>query len=135
MSARAVFGFGCQMWEVMRSDSSPDIHICARCVKMGLQRDRIRYLEQQHDDLHLVREGEEVIERSYREIVTPQPQEADMWVTVRRGKGQMQGLESTPVAVHLGNKYSCLSTVGRDSLPGVSKSGRASGTQPCCSEG
>ena len=45
---------------------------------MGLQRDRIRYLEQQLDDLRLVRESEEVIERSYREVVTPKPQEADI---------------------------------------------------------
>ena len=52
-----------------------------------------------------------------------------MWVTVRSGKGQRQGLESTLVAVHLGNKYSCLSTVGGDSLPGGSNSSWASGTE------
>ena len=33
------------------------------------------------------------------------------------------------MAVHLENRYSCLSSIGADSLPGGSKSSRASGTQ------
>ncbi|XP_055521107.1 uncharacterized protein LOC129715270 [Leucoraja erinacea] len=123
MRARAVYCSGCQMWEVMESDSPPDVHICTRCIEMELLRDRIRNLEQQLDDLRLVRESEEVIDRSYREVVT------DKWVTLRMDKGQRQGRVSTPVSVHLENKYSCLSTVGVDSLPGSSDSGRASGTE------
>ena len=117
------------MWEVREADSPPDVHICARCVEMGLLKDCVRNLEQQLEDLRLVRENEEVIDRSYREVVTPRPREADKWVTVRKGKGQRQGLESTPVAVHLENRYSCLSSIGADSLPGGSNSGRASGTE------
>ncbi|XP_055508716.1 uncharacterized protein LOC129707614 [Leucoraja erinacea] len=129
MTVRAVYCSGCQMWEVMVSDGPPDFHICTRCIEMGLLRDRIRILEQQFDDLCLVRESEEVIERSYREVVTPKPWERDMWITLRKGKGQRQGRVSTPMSVHLANKYSCLSTDGGDSLPGGSDSGRASSTE------
>ncbi|XP_055498195.1 uncharacterized protein LOC129701166 [Leucoraja erinacea] len=129
MRARAVYCSGCQMWEVMESECPPDVHICARCVEMGLLRDYVRNLEQQLDDLCLLRESEEVIESSYREVVTPRPREADNWVTVRKGNGQWQGLVSTPVTVHLENKYSCLSKGGGDSLPGGNDSGRASGTK------
>ena len=84
-------------------------------------------LELQLDDLRLVRENEEVIDRSYRQVVTPGPQEAGKWVTIRKGKSQE--IENTPVAVPLSNKYSCLSTVGGGSLPGGSSSGRASSTE------
>ena len=127
MSVRAACCSRCRMWEILESPSLPDVHICARCAELQLLRDRVRELELQIDDLRLVRESEEVIERSYRQVVTPGPQEADRWVTVRKGKRQV--LESTPVAVPLDNKYSCLSTVGGDSLPGGSDSGRASGTE------
>ena len=123
---RAVCCCRCRMWEVLEAPSLPDVHICARCAELQLLRDRVRELELQLDDLRLVRESEEVIERSYRQVVTPGPREADRWVTVRKGKRQV--LESTPVAVPLDNKYSCLSTVGGDSLPGESDSGQASGT-------
>lgn len=81
------------------------------------------------DDLCLVRASEEVIERSYKEVVTPKPQERDMWVKLRKGKGQRQGRVSTPMSVHLANKYSCLGTDGGDSLPGGSDSGQASSTE------
>ena len=70
-----------------------------------------------------------MIEESYREVVTPKPQERDMWVTLRKGKGQRHERGSTPMSVHLANKYSCLSTDGGDSLPGGSDSGRAFSTE------
>ena len=68
-----------------------------------------------------------MIGQSYRQVVTPGPQEAGKWVTVRKGKGQVA--ETTPVDLPLKNKYSCLSTVVVDSPPGGSSSGRASGAE------
>ena len=52
------------MWEVVESPSLPEVHICAGCIELRLLRDRVRELELQLDDLHLVRENEEVIDRS-----------------------------------------------------------------------
>ena len=52
------------MWEVVEFPSLPEVHICAGCVVLRLLRDQVRELELQLDDLHLVRENEEVIDRS-----------------------------------------------------------------------
>ncbi|XP_062896362.1 uncharacterized protein LOC134342314 [Mobula hypostoma] len=129
MTVRAVCCSRCRMWEALESPSLPDVYICAKCIELQLLRDRVTELELQLDDLRLVRESEEVIERSGRQVVTPGPREADKWVTVRRGKGKRKVMGSTPAAVPLNNRYSCLSTVGGDSLPGGSDSGPASGTE------
>ena len=119
----------CQMWEALESSSLRDHHVCSRCVELQYLRDRVRDLETQLDDLRMVREIEEDIERSYRQVVTPGPRVTEKWVTVRNRKGKSQVLESTPVAVPLDNKYSCLSTVGGDSLPGGSNRDCGSGTE------
>jgi len=86
----------------MESPSLPEVHICARCVELQLLRDRVRELELRLDDLSLIRENEKLIERSYRQVVTPGPREEDTWVTVRKGKGHVS--ESTPVVVPLNSK-------------------------------
>ncbi|XP_072895019.1 uncharacterized protein [Hemitrygon akajei] len=64
----------CQMWGFRESTSLPDGHICTRCIEMQLLRDRVEELELQLDDLRLVRECEEVMDRSYRKVVTPRQQ-------------------------------------------------------------
>ena len=115
------------MWEVLEAPDLPDVHICDGCVELRFLRDRVRELELQLEDLRLVRENEEVIDRSYQQVVTPGPREADKWVTARKGKARV--IESTPVDVPLHNKYSCLSTAGGDSPPGGSSSGRVSGAE------
>ena len=117
--------FSLQEWEVVESPSLPEVHICAGCVELRLLSDRVRELELQLEDIRLVRENEGVIDRRYRQVVTLGPQEAGKWVTVRKGKCQV--VESTPVVLPLKNKYSCLSTVGVNSPPGGSSSGRATG--------
>ena len=66
MNVKPVCCSGCLMWEVLETPSLPDIHICARCIVLQLLKDRGSELELRLDDLRLVRESEEVRERSYR---------------------------------------------------------------------
>jgi len=68
-----------------------------------------------------------VIERSYRDIVTPKNEGS--LVTVRSRKGKKQSVQGSPTVVPLNNKYTILDTVGRGDLPGVSHGDRVSGTE------
>ncbi|XP_069798607.1 uncharacterized protein [Narcine bancroftii] len=77
MSVRAVSCSQCRMWEVLKSSSLTDIHICARYAELRLLRGCIRELELQLDDLTLVRESEDIIDRSYSQVVTPGPREEE----------------------------------------------------------
>ena len=126
MSVKPVCCSLCRMWDVLEAPGLPDIHICEGCVELRFLRDRVKELELQLEDLRLVRENEEVIDKSYRQVVTPGPRE-DKWVTARKGKARV--IESTPVDVPLHNKHSCLSTAGGDSPSGGSSSGRVSGVE------
>jgi len=147
MSDRPVCCIRCGMWEFLETTCLPEVHICARCMELQLLRDRVRELELRLDDLSLVRENEKIIDRSYKQVVTPGPQKEDKWVTVRKGKSQKGDVpESTPVAVShnsndwatdgrgegseqsvegspvvaLQNRYIVLDSVEGDDPPGVS---------------
>ncbi|XP_059821606.1 uncharacterized protein LOC132391883 [Hypanus sabinus] len=130
MSAGLVLCLGCQMWEFWETSSLADGHICARCTEMQLLRDRVRDLELQPDDLLLIKESEEVIDRSYREVVIPRLQGSENWVTVRRGKGNARIVESTPVAAPLSNKYMVLDATEGDDLTEDDHGDRVSVTEP-----
>ena len=90
------------LWLCNLLPSLPEVHICAGCVELWLLRDRVRELELQFEAIRLVRENEEVIDRRYRQVVTPGPHEEGKWFTVRKGKSQV--VESTPVVLPLKNK-------------------------------
>ena len=67
-----------------------------------------------------------VIDRSFRDVVTPKNE--DRWVTVR-GAGRKQSVQGSPVVVPLSNKYTVLDTGEGDDLPGVSHGVQVSGTE------
>lgn len=129
MDVRAVVCSSCRMWEVRVTTSVPTDFICGKCTQLQLLGNRVRELELELDELRIIREAEGVIERSYREVVTPQVQEKSRWVTVRGRKGNRQTVQGSPVAVPLNNKYTVLDTVGGDDLPGVSHGVQVSGTE------
>ncbi|XP_059499497.1 uncharacterized protein LOC132207556 [Stegostoma tigrinum] len=87
-------------------------------------------MELELDELRIIREAEGVIERSYRELVTPKAQDEDRWVTVRGRKGDRQTVQRSPVGIPLSNKYTILDTAGGDDLPEESHSSQFSGTEP-----
>ncbi|XP_062910784.1 uncharacterized protein LOC134349811 [Mobula hypostoma] len=128
-AVRAVECSVCSMWEVRDSTIVPDDDTCKRCIQLQLLTNRVRELELEIDELRIIREAEAEIDRGFREIVTPKSREAGSCVTVRRGRGNRQKEQSTPVAVPINNKYTVLDTVGGDDLPGTSCSGRVSGTE------
>ncbi|XP_062887003.1 uncharacterized protein LOC134336606 [Mobula hypostoma] len=131
MSPETVMCLSCEMWQSWGNSPLPQSHICQKCIRLGDLEDRVWNLEQQLDDLRLIRENEAVIDESYREVVTPRLSEAGRWVTVKGGKAKVsrQVVQSTPVAIPLNNKFTVLDTTGRDDRPGVSHGGRASGTE------
>eukprot|EP00061_Rhincodon_typus_P005627 g25380.t1 len=106
----------------------PSDFTCEKCTQLQLLKNRIRELEL--DELRIIRETEGVIERSYKEVVTPKLQEKGSWVTVRKGKGDRQTVQGSPVAVPLNKKYTILDTVEGDNLLGEGHSGQVSGTEP-----
>ncbi|XP_072928743.1 uncharacterized protein [Hemitrygon akajei] len=128
-TVRAVVCSVCGMWEVRVNTVVPDDYTCNRCIQLQLLSDRVRELEQELDELRIIREAEAEIDKSYREAVTLKRQEVGKWVTVKRGRGSRQREKSTPVAVPIKNKYTVLDTVGGDDLPGTSCSGPVSGTE------
>eukprot|EP00061_Rhincodon_typus_P003726 g20828.t1 len=136
MEARAVACFSCRIWEVRVTAGVPSDLTCEKCTQLQLLTNCIRELELvlELDELWIIREAEGVRERSYKEVVTPKVQEKSSWVTVRRGKGNRQTVQRSPVAVPLKNKYTVLDTVGGgrvgEDLPGEGHSGQVSGTKP-----
>eukprot|EP00061_Rhincodon_typus_P006328 g26864.t1 len=77
----------------------PSDFTCEKCTQIQLLTDRFRELEV--DELRIIREAEGVIERSYKEVVTPKAQDKGSWVTVRMGKGNRLTVQGSPVAVLL----------------------------------
>eukprot|EP00061_Rhincodon_typus_P007256 g28775.t1 len=124
----AVACSSCRMWEVRVTTGVLSDFTCEKCTQLQLLTDRVRELEL--DELRIIWEGEGVIERSYMEVVTPKVQDKGRWVTVRRGKGDRQTAQGSPVAIPLNNKYTALDTVAGDILPGEGHSGQVSGTEP-----
>lgn len=95
------------MWGPWETPSLPKDYICTRCIEMRLLKDRVRELELEIDDLRLIRESEEVIDTTYREVV-----------------------DSTPVTVPLRNRYIVLDTVEEADLTEQDHSERDSGILP-----
>jgi len=83
MAGKAVQCSSCRIMEVRDTDSVPAFFTCGKCTQLQLLQDRVRQLEQELDELRIIREAEELIDRSFREVVTPKT--GDRWVTVRRG--------------------------------------------------
>ena len=127
-AVRAVMCSVCSMWEVRVNTVVPDDHTCKRCIQLQLLSARVRELEQELDELRIIREVETEIDRSYREVVTPKSLEVGKWVTVKKGRGSRQREQRTPAAIPINNRYTVLDTVDGDDPPGTSCSGPASGT-------
>ncbi|MBY9153034.1 SGNH/GDSL hydrolase family protein [Pseudomonas aeruginosa] len=106
--------------------SVPADFTCGKCTHLQLLQDRVRELELELDELRIIREAEGVIDRSYRDIVTPENKGS--WVTVRGGKRGKKSVQGSPVVVPLNNNYTVLDTVGGDGLSGAGCSDRVSGT-------
>eukprot|EP00061_Rhincodon_typus_P000947 g13257.t1 len=113
------------MWEVRDTAGVPSDFTCEKCTQLQLLKNRVTELELQLDELWIIREAEGVIERSYREVVTLKVQEKGSWVTVRKGKGNRQTVQGSPVAVPLNKKYTVLDTVAGDDLPGKARADRS----------
>eukprot|EP00061_Rhincodon_typus_P007720 g29705.t1 len=122
------------MWDVRVTISVPSDFTCEKCTQLQLFTARVRELELELelelDELQITWEAEGVIDRCYKEVVAPKLQDIGSWVTVRRGKGNRQIVQGSPVAVPLNNKYTTLDTVDGDDLPGESHSVQISGTEP-----
>eukprot|EP00061_Rhincodon_typus_P000203 g10896.t1 len=99
MEARAVACSSCGIWEVRVTTSVPSDFTCKKCIQLQLLTNRVRELELELDELQIIRKAEGVIERSYKEVVTPKVQEKGSRVTVRKGKGNRQTVQGSPVAV------------------------------------
>jgi len=115
----------CRMFEERYTISGPAEFTCRKCTHLQLLKDRVRELELELDELRIIREAEVVIDRSFREVVTPKI--GDSWVTVR-GAGRKQSVQGPPAVVPLSNKFTALATCGGD-LPGVNHGVQASGTE------
>eukprot|EP00061_Rhincodon_typus_P012170 g37738.t1 len=89
------------MWEVRVTTRVPSDFTCKKCTQLQLLTDRIRELELELDELRIIWQAEGVIHRSYREVVTPKLQDNGSWVTVRKGKGNRQTVQQSPVTVPL----------------------------------
>eukprot|EP00061_Rhincodon_typus_P017835 g46718.t1 len=58
-----------RMWEVRVTTGVPSDFTCEKCTQLQLRTDCVRELEL--DELQIIREAEGVMERSYKEVVTP----------------------------------------------------------------
>eukprot|EP00061_Rhincodon_typus_P000667 g12385.t1 len=87
------------MWEVMVTSGVPSDFTCEKCTQLQLLTNRIRELELELDELRIMNSG--VIEKSYKEVVIPKVQEKGSRVNVRKGKGNRQTVQGSPVAVPL----------------------------------
>eukprot|EP00061_Rhincodon_typus_P005644 g25413.t1 len=123
MEARAVACSSCRMWEVRVTAGIPSDFTCEKCTQLQLLKNRVRKPELELDELRIIREAEGVIERSYREVVTPKLQDEGSWVIVRRGKGDRQIVQGSFVAIPLNNRV-------RDVLDRVYRILKGEGQQP-----
>eukprot|EP00061_Rhincodon_typus_P016237 g44344.t1 len=133
METRAVACSSCKMWEVRVAAGVPSDFTREKCTQLQLLTNHIRELELELelDELRIIQEAEGVIDRSYKVVVTPKVQEKGSWVNVRRGKGNRQTGQGSPVAVPLNNKYTILDTFGGgNDLPGEGHSRQVSGAEP-----
>jgi len=124
MAVSGVKCFNCDMWEIREASSVPDDYICRKCTQLQLLADRVDRLEQQLDALRSTMMAESIIDRSFRDVVTPKVP-VDRWVTARKGR---QSVQESPVAIPLSNRYTVLDTVGGDGLPEENSSSQGSGT-------
>eukprot|EP00061_Rhincodon_typus_P004678 g23167.t1 len=128
MAVRAVAYPSCRIWEIRETSSVPGGYTCEKCTELPLLTDCVTELELELDSLRIIRGSENIIDKSYSEVVTPKVQAACSWVITRRVKGGMQIVQGSPVAILLNNRYTTLDTVGGDGLSGASSSSQVSGT-------
>eukprot|EP00061_Rhincodon_typus_P014830 g42149.t1 len=57
------------MWEVWFTAGAPSNFTCEKCTQLQLLTDHVKELEL--DELRIIREAEGLIERSYKEVITP----------------------------------------------------------------
>ena len=74
------------MWTFLETAHLPKAHICGKCLEVQRLRARVRQLELRLEDMFLVRENEEVMERNGNPELIPEPTSIDGWVTVRKSK-------------------------------------------------
>eukprot|EP00061_Rhincodon_typus_P010433 g34717.t1 len=66
--------FSCRMWEIRETSSGPAGYTCEKCKWLHLLTDLIRELELELDALRIVRDAENIIDKSYSEVVIPKVQ-------------------------------------------------------------
>eukprot|EP00061_Rhincodon_typus_P012118 g37644.t1 len=73
------------MWEIRETSNVPGGYTFDKCTLLQLLMDRVRELEL--DALRIIQGAENIIDKGYREVVTPKIQAAGSWVTPRRDNG------------------------------------------------
>eukprot|EP00061_Rhincodon_typus_P005387 g24826.t1 len=108
----------------MDNESKPDNYFCRKCTQLELLTELMNWLERQLETLRSTQMVESIIDRSYRNVVTPKVQK-DRWVTTRWGRHSVQEFLA---AVPLSSKYSVLDTHKGNGPSGDSSNSWSSGT-------
>jgi len=106
----------CRIFEVRDTISVPADFTSGKCTHLQLLKNRVRELELELDKLRIIREAEMVIDRSFRDVVTPKNE--DRWVTMRGAQRKHSLLTGSPVFLSLCNKYTVLDTGGGGTYQG-----------------
>ena len=87
----------CHMWTFLETAHLPKAHICGKCLEVQRLRARVRQLELRLEDMFLVRENEEIMDRDSNTEQIPGPRRRDGWVTVRKSeKKRSHGTRTAP---------------------------------------
>lgn len=116
----------CRMYKVWDNIKVPTEYICGKCNRLQLLQARFTKLELELGELRSIREAEELIDKSYREINASKT--IDKWVT-QRMTGKKKLAQGSPVGVPLSNKYAPLDAGEGDDLQGGSDGVQVSGTE------
>eukprot|EP00061_Rhincodon_typus_P007822 g29894.t1 len=84
MAVRAVACSSCRRWEIRETSSVPGGCTCEKCTRLQLLTDCVGELELEQNTLRIIGGLENIIDKSYSEVVIPQVQAAGSWVTTRR---------------------------------------------------
>eukprot|EP00061_Rhincodon_typus_P000018 g10089.t1 len=78
MAVGAVACSSCRMREIRETSSFPGDYTCEKCARLYFltDRERERELELELDALRIIQDAENIIDKSYSEVVTPKVEAA-----------------------------------------------------------
>ncbi|XP_059504239.1 uncharacterized protein LOC132209920 isoform X2 [Stegostoma tigrinum] len=112
MTAKLIQCAACMMWEVRDTDDVSGSYSCGKCVHIQLLKEVVATLKKELEDLRLIRENENFLDRTFSKVTIPRIPEERRGISMT--KEDVNEVQETPGEAPIVNRLTVLETAKTD---------------------